>query len=768
MLALAAPCLGASPARGTPPLPRPLREGTTDRDLPRYAMTRVGAGGAAPAPAIDGALDDPAWRIAPTIGPLLQVVPAAGGQPSEETEIRLCYDADYVYVAILCLDSDPAGIRDSQMERDANLDPDDRVELLFDTFRDRRNAFWFQIGPAGSKGDALISSGGSSFNKQWNGIWYGRARITERGWQGELALPTKTLNFDPAGDTWGFNARRFVRRRNEEVRWASPEPRIRFFSAANAGALTGLAGLHQGLGLDVVPFAVVDHVRDRTDDDGTTRGDAGLDAFWRLSPNLKLSLSVNTDFAETEVDARQVNLTRFPLFFPEKRDFFLEDSGVYEFGRSGGFGRSDVIPFFSRRIGISSDGSEVPLLGAVKLTGQGEGYSFGLTDVQTDETHDQDGENLFAGRYVRHLGRQSNLGLVWTHGDPAGAGRADTYGADFRYRADDLFGEGGFELSSWVLRSDAEGGGDDDLAAGVRVGYPNDKIDASLSATLVETDFDPRLGFVPVRPGSRTYALGFQYAPRLNHWIRRLRFELDPELVTDTANRTETVRVPITPLGIEFDSGDRLELQVTPTREVLDRDFAITSGVTIPEDALRLHPLRARAPSLAEASRLGRALGGHRGLFSAATRDEGGRGRARLARQPARRAGPRVRVERRRSSRRRLHGQRGPAAHDAAPQPAGLVVELPAVGRPVRGARPPEPPLVDLRAGQRGLLGAQPGLGRRRRPPGARDGPGAEAGLHLPLLSPSRGPIAVRGRAPAFQGGERGAVRPKLARAAGR
>ena len=553
------------------------------RPLPSYPMTRVGPGGAAPPPEIDGLLDDAAWRAVPTIGPLAQVVPVAGGTPSEETEIRLCYDERHVYVSILCLDRDPAGIRATQMQRDANLDPDDRVELLFDSFHDRRTAFWFQIGAAGSKGDALVGASGGSFNKQWDGIWYGRARITERGWQGELAIPTQTINFDPAGDTWGFNVRRFVRRRSEELRWASPEPRIRFFSVANAGTLTGIEGLQQGLGLDVAPFAVVDHRRDRVDDDDTTTGDVGLDAFWRLTPALKLSVSLNTDFAETEVDARQVNLTRFPLFFPEKRDFFLEDSGVYEFGRTGDFGASDVIPFFSRRIGIDDDGEEVPLAGAVKLTGRTDDYSFGLTDVQTDELHDLDGQNLFAGRYTQNLGRQSSVGGIWTHGDPAGRGRADTYGVDYLYRDDDLFGEGSFEVSSWVLRSDNEGGGDDDVAAGARVAYPNDRISASLGATLVEQDFDPRLGFVR-RPGSRSYEGSFQYAPRLNTSIRRLRFALEPVLVTDTANRTETVEVPITPLAVEFESGDELSLTVTPTREVLSRDFPIAPGVTIPED----------------------------------------------------------------------------------------------------------------------------------------------------------------------------------------
>ncbi len=562
-------------------------------ERPTHRLLEVGAEGAPPAPAIDGVLDDPAWLAAQPIGPLSQVIPVAGADPSERTEVRLCFDADHVYVGLICFDDDPAAIRATQMQRDANLDPDDRVELLFDPFLDRRNGFWFQIGAAGSRGDALISNNGSTFNKQWDGIWYGEARITERGWEAELAIPTKTLNFDPAGTAWGFNVRRLIRRRNEEARWASPEPRIGFFSLANAGTLEGLRGLRQGIGLDFAPFAVTDYTRDRDDHDDTLTGDVGFDAFWRLTPSTKLSVSVNTDFAETEVDSRRVNLTRFPLFFPEKRGFFLEDSGVYEFGETFGRGGRDVIPFFSRRIGLDDSGGEVPLLGAVKLTGRTDSYSFGLTDVQTGDLHDLDAQNLFAGRFVKNLGEQSNLGVVWTHGDPEGEVRADTYGLDYTYRSNDFAGEGNFEVSSWVLRSDNEGTDDDDLAFAARVAYPNDLIDTSLTATVIEDGFDPRLGFVR-RGGTKQYEWRFRYAPRINRAIRRLFFSFDPSLVTDTANRTRTVSLPITPLSIEMDSGDEFSVSITPQREVLSDDFDITSSVTIPEATYDFTRYRAR------------------------------------------------------------------------------------------------------------------------------------------------------------------------------
>ncbi len=552
-------------------------------ETPTYEVARIPEG--TPAPVIDGLFNDEAWDGVPGIGPLLQVEPVAGAPASEETEIRICRDEVGIYFSIRCFDREPEAIRATQMQRDADLGPDDRVELILDPFLDRRNGFWFQIGAAGSKGDALISRNGSSFNKQWDGIWYGSARITAQGWQAEVAIPAQTLNFDAQGGTWGFNIRRHIRRRTEEVRWASPTPRIGFFTISNAGTIDGLGGLEQGIGLDVVPFGVANFDRDGTDGDEVMVGDVGLDAFWRITPETKLSFSVNTDFAETDVDSRRVNLTRFPLFFPEKRDFFLEDSGIFSFGITGGFrgNRSEVIPFFSRRIGIDDDGEEVPLLGAVKLTGRTESYGFGVMDVQTDSTRTLDGENLFTGRFSKNLLEQSDIGVIWTHGNPESGSRSDTYGADFNYRTDEFLGDSNLRFSTWVLRSDNGGVDADDLSYAAKVAFPNDEVDLALTATVVEKNFDPKLGFVP-RAGIKKYAGRFHYNPRINTEIRRLRFWIDPVVITDGSNSVETARVSMSPLWAELESGDEFGITVVPQHEALDDPFDIADNVTIPAD----------------------------------------------------------------------------------------------------------------------------------------------------------------------------------------
>ncbi len=543
---------------------------------PVYSITAVPPG--TERPVIDGLLDDPAWRSAQPLSALRQVVPVAGAVPTEETEIRLLFDERSIFVLLDCRDSDPERIRATQLKRDARLGPDDRVELFFDTFLDRRNAFWFQIGAGGSKGDALIARNGSRFNKDWDGIWYGQSRVTERGWQAELEIPLATLNFDQAGTSWGFNVRRFIRRREEEARWASPTPRLQFFSVAHAGTLQGLAGLQQGLGLDVVPFVVGDWLRDRTTLEQDLEEDVGLDLFYKVTPSTKVSLSINTDFAETEVDDRQINLTRFDLFFPEKRDFFLEDSSTFEFGPDN----RDAVPFFSRRIGLDDNDNEVPLRTAVKVTTQTDSFSAGILDVQTSDTSSIDSRNLLAARFSKNIFDQSDIGLVYTRGNPTeNTDQDQTVGVDMNLRTDSFLGDKNLRFTTFVQESRNEGSrGSDDAAWFASVDYPNDEIDLSFQYLGVDDDFEPELGRAP-RTGIRSYFADLNYRPRLYGDIRQLRFSLEPRLVTNEGNDTESVEIEIQPVGILWESGDQLELKLTPRREVLDADFNL-QGVIVP------------------------------------------------------------------------------------------------------------------------------------------------------------------------------------------
>jgi len=559
-------------------LPALLLFATAGQEPPTLTIPRIPAEVARPR--IDGVLAEDFWAHCAEIDTLVQTEPVAGAQPSEATEILLGYDDANLYVGLRCFDRDPGGIRATQMARDANLDPDDRVELLFDSFHDKRNGFWFQIGAAGSKGDALISGNGSEFNKQWDTIWHGAAEVTQEGWFAEISIPFASINFDPQKGTWGFNVRRFIRRRTEEVRWANAEPRLRFFAAANAGTLEGLGGMRQGLGLDVIPFGVGSYRSDDTRTD-SVQGDAGLDLFYRISPATKLSLSFNTDFAETEVDTRRVNLTRFPLFFPEKRKFFLEDSGAFAFGPGGHNGGRDVLPFFSRRIGLDEDGGEVPLLANAKLTTTNDSYRLGLLDSQTDSTGTLPSRNLFVGRFSKNIFDRSNVGVIFTHGDPTGSQSDYTVGADLNLSTAEFLGDRNLRFNAYAVKAEDSDTSGKDLAYYAGVSYPNDEIELSASYMTIEENFQPALGFAP-RTGIHKYEAEVEYQPRMHNSIRQLQFEVSPSLTTNTSGRTESADLSAIPFGLTWESGEEFRTWVSPQRENLDEAFEISDGVVIP------------------------------------------------------------------------------------------------------------------------------------------------------------------------------------------
>jgi hypothetical protein len=535
-------------------------------------------------PRIDGRLDDECWSRATPIGAFTQVEPIEGAAPIEATDVRVVYTPDVLYVAVRCFDREPARLLARQLERDANLDPDDRVEILIDTFHDRRNAFWFQMNPRGDLGDALIANNGQNFNKPWDGIWDGRASIDEHGYCLEFALPFKTLNFREGGDTWGFNVRRINKRHEEESRWSNPSQDQNFFVVSEAGSLGGLGGMHQGVGLDATPFFVGRWRKDEASDDQDVLGDPGLDVLYKLTPSLNALLTINTDFADTEVDARQINLTRFPLFFPEKRDFFLQDAGLFSFADLApgfGGGGTDLIPFFSRRIGLDSDGQPVPLLGGGKLTGRAGPWSIGLLDVQTDATSDVDGQNLGVARITRNVGEQSTLGAIFTSGDPNGDASNQLYGFDANFKSSSFRGGKALRAYAWLLGTSSGDDGGDDEAFGATLAYPNDVWSWNAAAKQIGADFDAALGFVP-RTGIRKYDGALTYAPRPHTWIRQLEFQVASTLVTDLDDELETAAIEVQPFGLATETGDEFRVEVEHIRDVLAADFEIHDGVSIP------------------------------------------------------------------------------------------------------------------------------------------------------------------------------------------
>ena len=229
-----------------------------------------------------------------------------------------------LYFGIVCHDATPAAIVSTSLTRDADLESDDSILIALDPFLDHRNGFFFQVNPSGARADGQIANNSEHVSLDWDGIWEAASRITDQGWTAEIAIPFKTLRFKPGQTTWGLNVERRIKRRNETDRWAAARRDVWVANLSQAGRLEGLVGIHQGRGLDIRPYVS----GGEQNSDGTFA--AGVDVFKNLTPNMNASVTVNTDFAETEVDARQINLTRFPLFFPEKRAFFLEGAGVFD------------------------------------------------------------------------------------------------------------------------------------------------------------------------------------------------------------------------------------------------------------------------------------------------------------------------------------------------------------------------------------------------------------------------------------------------------
>ena len=554
---------------------------------------------------VDGLLEEREWETAPKIGELTQREPATGERPTEKTEVTLLHDANYLYIGIMCYDSEPDQILGSQMARDANLGADDRIEIVLDTYRDQRNAFYFATNPAGAQVDGLLFANGQS-NMNWDAIWEVRTRSTDQGWSAEIAIPFKSLGFSSGGMVWGFNFARRIQRKLEDDRWSGARLETQFRQVSEAGEITNLEGITQGIGLDIRPFSSGRWLHTSANGNNTITGKPGLDMFYNFTSSLKLSATVNTDFGETEVDARQINLSRFSLFFPEKRTFFLEDAGVFSFSdtsvRRPSFRaptRFEVIPFFSRRIGLLS-GTEVPIDFGTKFTGKVGRTDIGVLDVRTRDLPGILSRNFFVGRMKVNLLEQSYIGGIFTNGNPALPVSSQTFGADLRLATSQFLDNSkNLIFNAYGLKSRNEGVSDRDMSYGVSVEYPNDLVEMEFAWREVEENFKPALGFVG-RNNLRLLRIGGFYSPRpkdflgiqqmfmgvaYNHFTR-----LDDGQVESWNLHVQG------PIDWHFKSGDAIHAIFWPSvrYERLSAPFEIYPGVTLPPGEYRFTRWRNR------------------------------------------------------------------------------------------------------------------------------------------------------------------------------
>lgn len=532
---------------------------------------------------IDGLLNESDWTRAPSTDKLVTIEPIQGGQPSGITEVKVIASEKELIIGVICIDPDPARIVSYSKLRDTDLRNEDHVRIVIDAFQDGQSGYIFAVNANGARYDALVSNRGESENKDWDAVWEAGVTRNIDGWSLEIKIPIQSIAFKKGLKEWGFNIERRIQRFQETIRWANARIDQWFIQTSRAGLITGLPDFTYGVGLNIRPSITAKVIKEanvKTD----YSAKPSLDVSQRLGPNALATVTFNTDFAETEVDTKQTNLTRFPLFFPEKRAFFLEGADIFEFGL--GLNR-EVIPFFSRRIG-TYEGNQIPIVAGGKINGR-----FGNTAMGGIVMHTQDFENLDDSVFVdqsttgvirikQNILKESSFGVIGTYGDPSG--RYDNWmsGADFTYQTTSFRGNKNFLVGGWGLFAENETTIGDQSAFGVKLDYPNDLWDIALSYMRAGDGFKPALGFVP-RNGVNFYRVGITYGPRPSwKWLRQMRNQFFSTLYTDLNGDWQSYRVFTAPINWRLESGDRVEVNANPTGEVLTEPFEIADSVTIP------------------------------------------------------------------------------------------------------------------------------------------------------------------------------------------
>lgn len=444
---------------------------------------------------LDGRLDEPAWSAADSIACLTEVEPREGDVPRGRTVVKVLADADALVIGVAAYQPDDAPAVSYARAPDSELRNEDHVQIVLDTFLDGRSGYVFSVNPAGARYDALISIQGGE-NKSWDGVWDAQTSRDGSAWFAEIWIPIRTLTFADGLERWGFNVERRIQSLQETDRWSGARPDYQIDQTSRAGYLEGLPSFGLGLGLSVRPAFTTGGGKPAPDTTFVGTFHPSLDVSQALRSNLLASLTVNTDFAETEVDTRRTNFTRFPLFFPEKRSFFLEGADIFDFGMGG----QDVIPFFSRRIGLV-EGSSVPLRVGGKVNGRVGGTSVGALVARTGNAGGLDTRaTMGVLRLRQNVLAESTVGFMGAFGDPLGRGGSWMVGPDMTFQTSRLGGNKNFSVGAWGLVMGRDSLSGDRTAAGLRVAFPNDRVNAAASYTRIGEAFDPSLGFVP-RPG---------------------------------------------------------------------------------------------------------------------------------------------------------------------------------------------------------------------------------------------------------------------------
>jgi hypothetical protein len=531
------------------------------------------------APVLDGKMNDKCWREADKISNFTQQELVEGAPVTERTEVGVLYTKKALYIGLWCYDSEPEKIIAKEMKRDFSTRGEDNVEIVIDTYHDRRNAYHFTVNPNGARIDELITDEGRGRNRDWNGVWDVRTQINREGWFAEIEIPFTTLKFpNKQIQTWGINFERNISRKNERALWQGWSRNYELEQVSQAGVLTGLEGITSGNFVEVLPYVTAGLEKERGEKT-TTVFNAGGDFNYLVTSNLKLNGTLFTDFSQVESDRAIINLSRFSVYYPEKRGFFLEGRDAFAFGQRRGL----PIMFYSRQIGIK-DGEEIPIIGGARLIGKIASTKVGALSMQTQAVGDEPTTNYSVLRLKQDVGKQSNIGMIMTAKNSS-AVQNYVYGVDANYVTSQFLGDKNLAVGGSITGSSTLNEHRSDVTYQAYLSSDNDKVEFDMAFARVGKNFDPQIGFKRRENYKFLYSeLQFNPRPKFLPWVRKMEIKpLDVDAYfTDDTNELESLKSEWRPFGFGTKSGDWFEYNIQYFYDRLDEPFEIHDGVVLP------------------------------------------------------------------------------------------------------------------------------------------------------------------------------------------
>ena len=569
-IALAGAAIAAAPLAAAI-FQRPVEPQKSARAFPTDSVIRA-----------DGVLEEPAWSEALPITEFLQKDPLEGELATERTEIKILYTKKGIVFAIRCFDSDPSRILATELRRDNEFLNDDSIAIVLDTLHDHRSGYLFRTNPLGTQYDALITDEGRVTDVNWNEKWNAGATVDESGWTAEVEIPFKALRL--TGDSnpvWGIDFERVIRRKSEFSYWSNYKRGFEFTKVSQAGILNGLADLDSGLTLRIKPFvkSAIGQVSPGGNNPSRSdnKSEVGLeDVKYRITPDFTADFTVNTDFAEADVDAQVLNLTRFPVYFPETREFFVEGAGLFDYGPGGG-GTSEFRLFFSRNIGLSPEREVIPIRGGGKVTGKAKGWSLGFLDVQTGALGKTPARNLSVARIKKDILSRSNVGVIAVNRDSSTAG--DPYNRGVGLDGNFTFLEH-LTIQTYLASTYSPGKNTENWSGRFRSFWDSDRIMWNIQLGAIQRNVNPEMGWLP-RKDIQKGKFQFDWKPRpkskiIRQWFIRTNLDYIMTMAHELETRTQDLT-----LESLFHSGDRLIFRYSRYYDRIRKPFDIQNKVTV-------------------------------------------------------------------------------------------------------------------------------------------------------------------------------------------